>query len=452
MIEPSINGYFSKLEGFCYVIKTCSIIYLSKYEKYNLFTYNICNDYPGSLKIRWYDLTNYFNTTSKNSSLSDKISDTIQTTIDSTISNEKSQKIDILFSTEINDISTTSLIETSYSTQIEDSTENYFNENTEQSAEINDSTEQAEQSTEINSSEIAEQSTEINDSTEQTEKTTERADTTEEVEYCIDNKKIKDNMGKCICDNTNGYYFINNSIYLDDNCYNEQTKPVNFYLNQENKIYEMCQKNCQTCNNSGNEIENNCTSCINNYIKIKDIYNITNCFPKCDYYYYFTKYNIYTCTFSFKCPEEAKLLIREKNKCINNCQNDDIYNYQYSGECFTKCPNDTILNEYKCEVRNTNLCSLSIFQLNLTFNDLINNNIDFFAKNYVDEFNYTRNQIINYTNKEYSLVIYKNKYCIKELLLTVPMIDFGECYEKIKLIYNISEELVIAILDKYYEK
>ena len=201
------------------------------------------------MKIRWYDLTNYFNTTSKNSSLSDTISDTIQTTIDSTISNEKSQKIDILFSTEINDISTTSLIEESYSTQIEDSTENYFNENTEQSAEINDSTEQAEQSTEINSSEIAEQSTEINDSTEQTEKTTERADTTEEVEYCIDNKKIKDNRGKCICDNTNGYYFINNSIYLDDNCYNEQTKPVNFYLNQENKIYEMCQKNCQTCNN-----------------------------------------------------------------------------------------------------------------------------------------------------------------------------------------------------------
>ena len=87
LIEPSINGYFSKLEAFCYVIKTCSIIYLSKYEKYNLFTYNICNDYPNYFKIRWYDLTNYFNTTSKNSSLSDIISYIIQTTIDTTISN-----------------------------------------------------------------------------------------------------------------------------------------------------------------------------------------------------------------------------------------------------------------------------------------------------------------------------------------------------------------------------
>ena len=92
-----------------------------------------------------------------------------------------------------------------------------------------------------------------------------------------------------------------------------------------------------------------------------------------------------------------------------------------------------------------------MFIKHFPINDLINNNIDFFSKNYVDEFNYTKNQIINYTNKEYSLVIYKNKYCIKDLLLSVPQIDFGECYEKIKLKNNISEELVIAILDKYYE-
>ena len=36
--------------------------------------------------------------------------------------------------------------------------------------------------------------------------------------------------------------------------------------------------------------------------------------------------------------------------------------------------------------------------------------------------------------------------------LTVPTIDFGECYEKIKLTNGISDDLVIAILDKYIEK
>ena len=162
-------------------------------------------------------------------------------------------------------------------------------------------------------------------------------------------------------------------------------------------------------------------------------------------------YNIYSCTSNYQCPEEAKLLIRKKNKCIDNCSKDKTYKYQFTGECLVKCPDDTNTNGYKCEVKNTKYCSLSIFQLDITFNDLINNNINTFSKNYVEEFNYTNNQIINYTNKEYSLVFYKNSSCIKELPLTVPTIDFGECYEKIKLTYDISDDLVIAILDKYYE-
>jgi hypothetical protein len=154
---------------------------------------------------------------------------------------------------------------------------------------------------------------------------------------------------------------------------------------------------------------------------------------------------------NYQCPTEANLLIRNKNKCIDNCSKDNKYKYQYSGECYEKCPDDTKTNGYKCEVKNPNSCSLSVFKLNLTFNDLIEQNIDFYGKNYVEEFNYTNNQIVNYTNKEYSLVFYKNSYCIKELSLTIPQIDFGECYNKIKLHYNISEDLLIAILDKYIE-
>ena len=48
---------------------------------------------------------------------------------------------------------------------------------------------------------------------------------------------------------------------------------------------------------------------------------------------------------------------------------------------------------------------LSIFQLNLTFEEMAAIGKDSFTKNYVEEFNYTNNQIINYTNEEYSLVI-----------------------------------------------
>ena len=53
-------------------------------------------------KIRWYDLTNYFNITSKFSLSNTVTTETIQTTIESTILNEKSQTINILVSTEIN--------------------------------------------------------------------------------------------------------------------------------------------------------------------------------------------------------------------------------------------------------------------------------------------------------------------------------------------------------------
>ena len=51
--------------------------------------------------------------------------------------------------------------------------------------------------------------------------------------------------------------------------------------------------------------------------------------------------------------------------------------------------------------------------------------------------------------KDYSLVIYKNSSCIKELSLKIPKIDFGNCYEKIKEYYNIKQDLIICILDKY---
>ena len=212
----------------------------------------------------------------------------------------------------------------------------------------------------------------------------------------------------------------------------------------------MCYKNCKSCNYYGNEEENNCTSCINNYFFLPEN-NTKNCFPKCSFYYYFSQYNIYSCTPNYQCPEEAKLLIRNKSKCIDNCSKDNIYKYQYSGECYEKCPDDTNENEYKCEIKNTNSCSLSIYPLKVLYNELNENNIDSFTKNYVEEFNYTNNQIVNYSNTDYSLIIYKNSLCIKELSLAIPIIDFGDCYEKIKLTYNISEDLVFAILEKNIE-
>ena len=271
-------------------------------------------------------------------------------------------------------------------------------------------------------------------------------------DYCKDEGMKINNKGECVCNNENGYYPIslNNNIY-DNKCYNNETKPENFYLNKERKQFEICHKYCRTCNFHGNEEQNNCTSCIDNYQFVPDIKRANNCFVKCEYYYYFNIYELYSCTSNFQCPAESNLLIRKKNKCIDDCSKDDTYQYQYSGECYIECPEGTIPNGYKCEVEKKNLCSLSNYNLSLTFNELIKENIDIYSKNYAEEFNYTNNKIMNYTNKEYSLVFYKNVFCIKELSLTIPQIDFGDCYQKVQFNYNITEDLLIAILDKYVD-
>ena len=275
---------------------------------------------------------------------------------------------------------------------------------------------------------------------------------TNDVNYCKDSGMKINEEGKCACNNDEGYYpIVYNNKFYEDKCYNSDTKPQNFYLNKEKNRFEMCHKYCRTCDFHGNETQNNCTSCIDNYEFIPDINNTTNCVLKCKYYYYFNIYDLYSCTLNYQCPTDFNLLIRKKNKCIDDCSKDDTYRYQYSGECYEKCPEDTNTIGYKCEVKNKNSCTLSIYSLNLTFNELINNNLDIYAKNYAEEFNYTNNQIMNYTNKEYSLVLYKNSFCIKELSLTVPQIDFGDCYQKIKSTYNITGDLLIAILDKYIQ-
>ena len=57
-----------------------------------------------------------------------------------------------------------------------------------------------------------------------------------------------------------------------------------------------------------------------------------------------------------QCPDDYSLIILNKGKCIDNCKYDNIYKYQYRGECFKKCPNNTNHddNEYICKDININ--------------------------------------------------------------------------------------------------
>ena len=153
------------------------------------------------------------------------------------------------------------------------------------------------------------------------------------------NENIENDL--CItCDNDGGFYEkyqdnVNKSSFI--NCYQ---KEEGYYL--DNNILKPCYESCKVCKGEGSINMHNCLTCKENYTFINDSFYIeNNCYPKCDYYYYFDVDNNYNCTLDNNCPDNYKNLIIEKNKCIDNCSNDNIYIYEYNNTCYDICPNGT---------------------------------------------------------------------------------------------------------------
>ena len=230
-------------------------------------------------------------------------------------------------------------------------------------------------------------------------------------------------------------------------CFNNKTKLNNFYFNEEKKQYEPCFETCNTCNSGGNEEINNCTSCDIDSIFRPETNGTTNCVKKCKYKYYFSLFDQYKCTENDQCPNDAILLIKEKNKCIQDCKFDDTYRFQYNGECLKKCPNNTKEENNICKNIDYNKCSYKENKNYLNEN-FSNKDLDLLVKVYGEEYNYTNNHVSLYKNNFHTIAIYKNKDCVNNLL-NITHIDFGSCYNKIKSNNYNNLDLIILILEKY---
>ena len=176
------------------------------------------------------------------------------------------------------------------------------------------------------------------------------------------NPKIDLNRNICVisCEESEFKYEYNNICY--ERC-PENTSPSNnneylcldsnsegYYFDLEENIYKECYKTCKYCYGEGNETNDNCSECKPNYIFL-NLSNDINCYNKCEHYYYFDEYNNYKCTEAKICPIEFNKLVKEKNKCVAECQNDDIYKYEYNCTCYENCPNNTyslLNNTYIC--------------------------------------------------------------------------------------------------------
>ena len=258
----------------------------------------------------------------------------------------------------------------------------------------------------------------------------------------------------CIeCNNEKNYFSVinPNSEYFHGfvECYNDNTKPTNFYLDRNDNKYKPCFETCSTCEIGGDEYIHNCLTCSINYIKKPETPGTTNCVPECPYSYYYTSYGQYKCSSDNNCPQDKNLYVKELKKCTDNCTKEEIYKYQYGGECIKICPEYTSLKNNICIDKDINSCVKSESEIEVK-ESLLTDSIDFKAKNYAKEFNYTINHVSLFYNSLYSIILYKDINCIEKLSIKAPKIDFGNCYSKVEgnLEPPTNNKIIVALIEQ----
>ena len=268
-----------------------------------------------------------------------------------------------------------------------------------------------------------------------------------------------------ILNNTNDYNYEVNQIILNE-CPKEfyiewygifgmeQLKyfitAEGYYLDINNNTYKKCYKNCKYCYGEGNATINNCKICINNY-KFSEG---TNCVKKCDKYYYIDEYNEYQCVES--CSGEYNKLIKEKNKCIDDCTKDDIYQSEYNNICYTYSQRLQLMKNENLEM----LVKESIFSFvqELYIINNTNDKIDLNVQDKVQEkikdlmktglnlsaINDKDDIVINVDSVNYTITTTQNQQNIDKI--NTSTIDLGECEDKLKDEYNISKNDSLYIL------
>ena len=230
---------------------------------------------------------------------------------------------------------------------------------------------------------------------------------------------------------------IINNNYLCDICGNNPTNNINcnitkdgYYLDKiDNQFYfKQCYSSCKLCDKEGTNFNHNCIECKENYEPELNFSKYFNCF--CNNYYYINKItNELTCLPNKTCPFNYGIQIFNKKECVNNCNISSIYKYEYNNICYDEY-NYITNNIYLYDIHNISQFEnqkeylLSIYNKNNLF---YLNDSEFKLENILITLSTTENQKIN---------INKNK----------TSIYLGQCEQKLKNIYNISNNNSLFIL------
>ena len=282
------------------------------------------------------------------------------------------------------------------------------------------------------------------------------------------------NNNFCIsCNNNNGYFKKSDETNFVE-CYSGELD--GYYLDKINNIYKKCYKTCKKCSEEGNAMNHKCSECYSS----STLYD-TNCYENCKYYYYFDSSNEYHCTSTDKCPSEYSKLIPGKKKCIDNCDNDDIFKFEYNNICIQlsstiiktnidekECPdNYYFINKMTnlcikdcspvdffnniCGIRNNNNNGKDILIKNIS-NELVNGLLDSLTTNLDNNFLENKYFYIKENDISFQIII-SNNQTNSHKYNNISTLILGECENILKEIYNIdkNQTLIIFKVDYYKE-
>ena len=175
------------------------------------------------------------------------------------------------------------------------------------------------------------------------------------IEKCEEYSMESDDDNLCIKCKNNYFPILNDKNNKNGfiNCYKNNTLEK-YYLDKSNLHFKPCYNSCKACIKSGTKEYHNCITCDINYEFNLSFGEYYNCYPKCDYYYYFDNDNNLICLNKTECPKEYINLIEEKNQCIEECYKDSEFKYQFRKKCYKVCPIDISYESesknYFCEV------------------------------------------------------------------------------------------------------
>ena len=289
---------------------------------------------------------------------------------------------------------------------------------------------------------------------------------------CKSCSKESNEYNRCLsCNNDNGYYYkindfkINNSFIL---CYNNVSD--GYYLDKNNSIYKLCYPTCKKCEELGDEYNNKCLECMDNAFQFFER-NVSNCYIKCDFYFYFDSSNKYHCTIKESCPIKYNKKIIERKQCIDDCSKDKIYRYEFNNICYKSYQNPTyniLNNSYISIEESSNNCLLN-WNLEKFFNGycnpfLLNNTNPLFKDEIIKNIG---EDIINkninlYDNQNNSILIIKDDDTLYQITSSdkeninkeenISSIVLGDCEEILKEKYKIDKNKALIILKIEYFK